>query len=106
LQCKLDDVNDRAGIANLLRSLNVRVWLNFKKVKWGNRLVNKLESGVVCVGSAPDPVQLKEVGASDGSYSMVNRGDRRKFEPRIAPFASVFAYALPPYLERAARFVS
>ena len=68
LRCKLDHVTDRVEIAELLRSLNVRVWLKFRKVQWGTRWVNRLESGVVCLGSAPDP-------EGTTSFSKVNRGD-------------------------------
>lgn len=77
LRCKLDDVQDRAEIAGLMRSLNVRVWLNFKKIMWGARAVNKLESGTVCVGNAPDPVQQMDARAGEDSLCMANRGDWR-----------------------------
>lgn len=71
LRCKLDDVSDRAEVAAMMRAMNVRVWLKFKKVPWGKRLVNKVETGVVCVGHAENPPDCKA-----DSLSKVNRGDR------------------------------
>ena len=74
MKSKLDDSSDRPAIAGLLRSLNVRVCLNFKKATWGKRVVNKLESGMVCVGNVPDPVRVVVGnGAESGLLCMVNR---------------------------------
>lgn len=70
LRCKLDDITDRREVAQLLRSLNVRVWLKFKKAHWGKRLVNRLDTGVICIGHAPNPPGVVD------SLGMVNRGDR------------------------------
>jgi small-conductance mechanosensitive channel len=73
LTCKLDDETDSAEVAALLRALNVRVWLKFKKVQWGKRVVHRLDRGVVCVGSAPDPDEsVGEVSVAT-SLGMVQR---------------------------------
>lgn len=54
--------------------------------------MNRLDRGVICVGSAPDPQ-----GKAD-SFRMVNRGDWRKFEPGLALFAQTLQNTLPAYL--------
>jgi len=59
-------------------------------------------NGVTLVPTIRKPFDVLAEGLLLGK----SRGDWRKFEPCIGPFVSVFAYALPPYLERAARFVS
>lgn len=73
----MDDAKDRTEIAEFLRSLNVRVWLNLKKVLLGKRTVNRLDRGVVCVGSAPDPDRLSGANTGTDSSWVINRGDRR-----------------------------
>ncbi|MCY3019696.1 MAG: hypothetical protein NTW87_11790 [Planctomycetota bacterium] len=71
LACKLDDATDSAEVASLLRAMHVRVWLRFKKVQRGNRIVNKVDRGVICVGGAPNPDESVGKVNVDGSLGMV-----------------------------------
>ena len=59
---------DREEIARLVREINVVVYLKFKKVKWGTRVINKLDSGMK---RRKYPLWIR---GSD-SYSKVYRGD-------------------------------
>ena len=74
----LTNDRDNAAVAKLLRSLQVRLWLKFKKVPAGLRMLNKLDAGILCVGDVPDPVGLDGMDAErekTDSLCMVNRGD-------------------------------
>lgn len=94
LRCKLEETTDRKDIAQLLRSMNVRVWLKFKKVMWGKRMVNRLESGVVCIGHAPNPTDSgDETAQGADSLGKVNRGDRICSVVKI-PLTEIDAYRL------------
>jgi DNA invertase Pin-like site-specific DNA recombinase len=55
LRCRLDDVTECKETSELLHTLNTRVWLKFKKIPWGKRQINQFESGIVCLGRAPNP---------------------------------------------------
>lgn len=70
---RIDDPEDQREIAELLKAVNLRVRLKFRKAKWGNREVNKLAEGTVCVGSAPTFIEGDVEG---NSLWEVNRGDR------------------------------
>jgi len=70
LRAKLVDTTDRRELATLFRAMNLRVFLKFKKIRWGKkRMINKVESSELCLGSAPNPLGAASLGK-------VNRGDR------------------------------
>ena len=70
LRTKLSDTTDRRELSALFNAMNLRIFLKFKKIRWGKkRVINRVDSSELCLGTAPN-----QLGAA--SLGKVNRGDR------------------------------
>jgi len=102
LRAVLNTSTDRAALAQTFRRINLRLHLEFEKVRLTKREVNRRVDGTVCPGNAPGPGTHGDAKSS----SEVHRFDWRSFEPAaqtIVPFVAPLLAPPEPFILIAAR---